>query len=332
MSLPTFLMGLAPTYAQAGVIAPLFLLIVRILQGAAVGGEVPGAWVFVSEHVPRRRIGFACGTLVAGLAIGILLGSVISAIVNRSYGTQEVVTYMWRLPFLIGGLFGLFSMFLRRWLRETPVFVELRQRKSLAAEIPLRAVLRAHRRAVVVSMALTSMLAAQIGVVILTTPQLLQRHFHFTAESTLTANCAASLASAFGCIASGLIADRFGARRTIVIGSLALVACYYSMFREVGGQPALLVSLYTLSGLAVGVVAVVPLVMVKMFPPVVRFSGVSFSYNVAYALLGGLTPVVVSLMTKSQPYAPVFYVTAFCILGVTSLPFIKESPLIVVSP
>src|SRR6516225_261110 len=71
MALPTLAMGLLPTYSSIGLLAPVLLLVLRILQGAAVGGEVPGAWVFVSEHVPRRRIGYACGTLTAGLTAGI---------------------------------------------------------------------------------------------------------------------------------------------------------------------------------------------------------------------------------------------------------------------
>jgi hypothetical protein len=82
------------------------------------------------------------------------------------------------------------------------------------------------------------------------------------------------------------------------------------------------VPLYALSGFTVGVVAVVPFVMVRMFPAVVRFSGVSFSYNTSYAVLGGLTPIALSLLMRSNPHAPVIYVTALSIVGIASLPFI----------
>jgi MFS family permease len=322
MSVPTLLIGISPTYATAGAMAPVLLLILRILQGAAVGGEVPGAWVFVSEHVPGSKIGSACGTLTAGLTVGILLGSLVAAAVNKSYSTHDIAAYAWRMPFLLGGLFGIVSTYLRRWLRETPVFTELQLRKSLAAEIPIKAVLRDHRRAVIVSMLLTWMLSAHIVVVILMTPQLLQKQFHFTAESTLVANCAATLALALGCVAAGEIAGRFGARKTIAIGTAVASACYYALFRDVGIYPALLVPLYALSGFTVGVVAVVPFVMVRMFPAVVRFSGVSFSYNTSYAVLGGLTPIALSLLMRSNPHAPVIYVTALSIVGIASLPFI----------
>ena len=125
MSVPTLMMGLLPTYASIGVLAPVLLLLLRVMQGAAVGGEVPGAWVFVSEHVPQRHIGYACGTLTAGLTAGILLGSLIASAINRHFAPAEISAYAWRIPFLLGGVFGMFSVYLRRWLHETPVFAEL---------------------------------------------------------------------------------------------------------------------------------------------------------------------------------------------------------------
>ena len=83
MSLPTLAIGFLPTYVDIGIGAPLLLLVLRVLQGAAIGGEVPGAWVFVSEHVPTKHVGFACGTLTAGLTGGILLGSLVAMTINQ---------------------------------------------------------------------------------------------------------------------------------------------------------------------------------------------------------------------------------------------------------
>src|SRR5690606_24941990 len=140
MAIPTLAMGLLPTYDAIAIAAPLLLLLMRLLQGAAIGGEVPGAWVFVAEHVPGNRIGIACGTLTAGLTVGILLGSVVATLVNTSLTQQAVLDYGWRIPFLLGGAFGLVAMYLRRWLQETPIFLEMQQRKALAQELPVKAV------------------------------------------------------------------------------------------------------------------------------------------------------------------------------------------------
>ena len=188
MAVPTLIMGLLPTYAQIGMWAPILLLLMRVIQGAAIGGEVPGAWVFVSEHVPQRHIGYACGTLTSGLTAGILLGSLVATAINSLYTPVEVADYAWRIPFLLGGVFGLFSVYLRRWLHETPVFAELQLRKALAEEVPLRAVLRDHRGAILISMLLTWLLSAAIVVLILMTPTVLQTVYHFAPTTALQAN------------------------------------------------------------------------------------------------------------------------------------------------
>ncbi|ALP65849.1 MFS transporter [Paraburkholderia caribensis] len=324
MSLPTLLMGVLPTYASIGIMAPVLLLLFRVMQGAAVGGEVPGAWVFVSEHVPQRHVGYACGTLTAGLTAGILLGSLVASAVNRHFAPADIADFAWRIPFLLGGVFGLFSVYLRRWLHETPVFAEMKQRKSLAAEIPLKAVLRDHGRAVIVSMLLTWMLSAAIVVVILMTPTLLQKQFHIAPATALFANSIATLFLTIGCVPAGSLAGRFGAGRTIFAGCVGLGIAYYVLFQQLAVDSAMLVPLYAIAGLFVGVIGAVPFVMVNAFPPVVRFSGISFSYNVAYAVFGGLTPIVVSLMLKSNPMAPALYVGALCVIGALTACFVKR--------
>ncbi|AOJ83088.1 MFS transporter [Burkholderia savannae] len=325
MSVPTLLMGLLPTYDSVGLLAPIALLLFRVLQGAAVGGEVPGAWVFVSEHVPPQRIGYACGTLTSGLTVGILLGSLVATAVNSRFSAAEVGAFAWRIPFLLGGVFGLFSVYLRRWLHETPVFAEMKARKTLAAEIPLKAVIRDHGRAVIVSMLLTWMLSAAIVVVILMTPTLLQKQFHVAPATALFATSVATLCLTAGCITAGTLADRFGAKAVLSIGSIAIAACFYAMFSQLAVDATRLVPLYALAGFAVGTIGAVPTVMVKSFPAVVRFSGISFSYNVAYAVFGGLTPVIVSLMMKSNPLAPALYVAAVCALGAVAVMFAKDA-------
>ncbi|WP_437879739.1 MFS transporter [Pseudomonas sp. LRF_L74] len=313
MAVPTLLMGLLPTYEQIGILAPLALLLLRVIQGAAIGGEVPGAWVFVAEHVPDRHVGYACGTLTSGLTFGILLGSLMATLINTLYTPAEVKEWAWRVPFLVGGVFGLFSVYLRRWLHETPVFAELQQRKALADEIPLKTVVRGHGSAVVVSMLLTWVLSAGIVVVILMTPTVLQSPFYgFDAATALKANSLAILCLTVGCIASGALADRFGAGRVFVVGGLLLGLSAWSFYTSVNVHREWLFPLYALTGLFVGTIGAVPFVMVKAFPAAVRFTGLSFSYNLAYAIFGGLTPMVVSLLMKWDPLGPAYYVGLLC--------------------
>jgi len=318
MAIPTLLIGLLPTYASIGYAAPLALLVLRMLQGAAVGGEVPGAWTFVAEHVPERRVGFACGTLTAGLTVGILLGSLIATWINTTWSPAEVQAFAWRIPFLVGGVFGFFAVFLRRLLAETPVFEAMRRRAELVKGLPLRVVLAGHRRAVVVSMLLTWVLTAAIVVVILMTPTLIQKLFGIVAADALAANSIATLCLSIGCIVFGALADRFGAARTLMVGCAALLIATYALYLGLARAPQHLHTLYAIAGFCVGVVGVIPTVLVRAFPAGVRFSGISFAYNVAYAIFGGLTPLFVTLLMKNQPLAPAHYVAALCGVGIVT--------------
>lgn len=315
MAIPTLLIGLLPTYASAGYAAPVALLLLRILQGAAVGGEVPGAWTFVSEHVPNNRVGFACGTLTSGLTIGILLGSLIATAINKFYSAADVLAFGWRIPFIVGGVFGFFAVFLRRLLAETPVFEEMRRRNELVRGLPLKSVLAGHWRAVIISMLLTWVLTAAIVVVILMTPTLMQKLFAISPADSLVANSLATLCLSIGCITFGWCADRIGAARTVLIGCGMLFFAVYALYFGLASTPQYLNPLYAIAGFCVGVVGVIPTVLVRSFPAPIRFSGISFAYNVAYAIFGGLTPLFVSLMLKSQPLAPAHYVAALCVLG-----------------
>ncbi len=315
MALPTLLIGLLPTYAVLGIGAPLALLGLRILQGAAIGGEVPGAWVFVAEHVPAHRVGLACGTLTAGLTAGILLGSLIATAVNKSLTPAEVSDWGWRVPFLLGGIFGIVAMYLRRWLHETPVFAEMQANKALAEELPLKTVLRNHKGSVVISMLLTWLLSAGIVVVILMTPTYLQKVHGISPADALTANSLAILALTLGCILYGRLIDAIGSGPTFMLGSLLLAGASYAFYHGLAAGTDLLVPLYMLAGFAVGIVGAVPYVMVNAFPAVVRFSGLSFSYNVAYAIFGGLTPMLVTLWMKNDMLAPSHYVVSLSALG-----------------
>ncbi|MDO8311458.1 MAG: MFS transporter [Sideroxyarcus sp.] len=316
MAVPTLLIGLLPTYAAIGIWAPLLLLALRVLQGAAIGGEVPGAWVFVAEHVPQRHVGFACGTLTAGLTGGILLGSLVAGAVNRAYAPAELLAEGWRVPFILGGIFGLVSVWLRQYLHETPVFREMQARQQLADELPLKTVVRAHRPAVVLTMLMTWLLSAAIVVMILMTPTLVQKLFAIPAATALQANSIATLFLSVGCIVFGALSDRFGAGRVLMTGCIALGATSWLFYQQMGVAPERIYVLYALCGFFVGVIGVIPSTAVQAFPPAVRFSGLSFSYNVAYAIFGGLTPVLVSLLLPLDANAPAHYVAALSVLGV----------------
>src|SRR5471032_2504259 len=315
MAAPTLAIGLLPTYAVIGIAAPLLLLVMRILQGAAIGGEVPGAWVFVAEHVPAQRFGLAIGTLTAGLTVGILLGSLMAGAINTAYGPADVARFAWRIPFVLGGAFGLVSVYLRRFLQETPVFQEMSARRAIARELPLKTVLRAYRKETLLALALTWVLTGGIVVVILFTPAYLQQVFHVPAVYALRANTVGTIMLIAGCLFFGWASDRIGTRAAMLAGFAGLLGSSYLFYSWLPDAPLYLNLTYGLTGFFVGAVTIVPIVALRSFPAAIRFSGLSFSYNVSYAIFGGLTPVVLTLWLRSDPLARAHYVGGLAILG-----------------
>ncbi len=323
MAAPTLVIGLLPTYASIGIAAPLLLLAMRVMQGAAIGGEMPGAWVFVAEHVPAQRYGLGVGTLTAGITGGILLGSLIAVAINTHYSPAEVSDFAWRIPFILGGVFGLVSVYLRRFLQETPVFRELAERRTVAAEMPLKTILRDHRGACMLVALLTWVLSAAIVVVVLLTPTYLQKVYMIPAKVALEANAVATLMLTIGCIVVGWATDRIGTRAVMIIGWGGLIITTYLFYMGLPGTTTTLVWHYGLVGFFVGTIATVPIVSVRAFPPAVRFTGLSFAYNMSYAVFGGLTPIIITLWQQKDVMAPGHYVAALAALGLVLglLPF-----------
>jgi MFS family permease len=240
----------------------------------------------------------------------------VATAVNKLYAPAELLTEGWRVPFIIGGIFGLMSAWLRQWLHETPVFREMQARQAFADELPLKTVIRAHRPAVVLTMLMTWLLSAAIIVMILMTPTLVQKLYAIPAATALQANSIATLFRRLGCVVFGALADRFGAGRVLMAGCVMLGITSALFYQQMSVAPQNINELYALCGFFVGVIGVVPSVAVQAFPPVVRFSGLSFSYNVAYAVFGGLTPVAVSMLLPLDRLAPAHYVEALSVVGV----------------
>lgn len=320
MALPTLLIGLLPTYASIGYAAPVLLLILRVCQGAAIGGEAPGAWVFVAEHAPKRHIALACGALSCGLVFGILMGSVVVVICDAFYSPAEQMAIgIWRYPFLLGGVLGLVTLWLRRYLHETPVFARIQARKGTDTRLPLGEVLARHGKAVALSMLVTWLLTGVIVVILLMLPNMLPRLVHTFSEGTVhLANMVAIIMTCLGCLASGFMADRMGEGRALAIFSAGVAVTFtvfYTVIMSGYGAPAMFVT-YTLTGFFVGIVGVIPALIVRVFPAEIRFSGVSFSYNVAYAIFGGATPILLSMVISKMIWAPVIYICALGLMGI----------------
>ena len=317
MALPTLCLGLMPTFATIGYAAPILLLVLRMIQGVAIGGEIPAAWTFVSEHVPEKRIGMANGFLTGGLSLGILLGSLIALGMEKQFSSEAILNGAWRIPFIIGGLFGLLTLYLRSYLHETPVFKAMQQRKELATEMPVKVLVSKYKTAVSIGMLLTWFLTGCIVVILLAMPQLLTGSFGFSSTQAFEMQSMAIVMQMLGCVIYGLLADRLGTGR-VLIGGIVFTGVMTALFYPALGKysDSLIFVLYLLLGLAAGVAGIVSAAMIRMFPPAIRFTGISFSYNVAYAIVGSITLPLVQWLSHFSPIGAMYYILPLCVVGI----------------
>jgi len=165
------------------------------------------------------------------------------------------------------------------------------------------------------------MLTAAIIVLILLAPTHIPKLFGVAPPDMALANLAATATLTLSAVFVGWSLDRFGLRPVAAIAGLALIAGAYALYAGVQANPAMVVQLYAATGFAVGAVSIVPYVMVNAFPPEVRFSGVSFAYNMAYAVFGALTPIFIGRLITFDPIGPAHYVAVAVFIGTLTILF-----------
>ncbi len=317
MSISTLCIAILPTYNSIGMWAPLLLIVSRIFQGIAIGAEIPGGWTFVAEHLPYKNLGLGCGLVCAGFTFGILLASLVTAGITFGFSSLEIEDFAWRIPFLIGAVLGSPAILLRRRLKETPIFLSFIKDRPLEPQLPLKTVLENHTRSIIISMLLTWIVSAGIVVTTLMTSTLLETSYGYFAQHALTATSLGVVFVIIGLVANGVIIDRVGPGYSLMSGSIFLALATFAFYSWAGSSISSLYILYPIMGAAVGVLAAAPYIMVVAFPPHVRVTGISFSYNLSYAFFGGLTPVTLAWLVECDAMAPAYYLLFISALAFT---------------
>lgn len=319
MALPTFVIGIMPTYETIGIMAPVLLIIMRMFQGAAIGGEMPGAWVFIAEHTPKNRYGLGIGVLTSGITGGILLGFLVSILIDLTFTREEILSYAWRIPFIAGGLFGVISVYLRRYLSETPIFQEMAERKELSKEIPVVTVMKKHKWACVIVALMTWTLSTTVMVAILMTPvKILGGMYQLSSIDARVTGSIMALMLTIGCVLFGWLEDVLKTRLTSLIawGGLAITSfLFYSLLTT---QPNLEMIYMgaAVMGLFTGAIAITPIIGTRAFPAKIRYSGLSFSYNLAYAVFSAITPALTIWLLSKTPLGAAWYIGGVAILAI----------------
>ncbi|HWD06104.1 MAG TPA: MFS transporter [Amycolatopsis sp.] len=325
MSAATLLTGLLPTYAQIGWPAPVLLLLMRVAQGCAVGGELPAAAVFVTEHARPNGVAragaFQQMTAYSGFLLG--AGAAFLAGLVASHVTPDLSSLAWRLPFLVGGLLGAVSVYLRRKIDETPAFVRETAEASNRPAAPVREVFSKHRPAVLYAVLLAVALTLLNITYFNYWPTYLQSALHYSSTTSLIV----SLISIAGAMAAmpawGYVADRFGWSRMLLWAGVSTAVTTVLLLVVVptlppdSGVAAWIQLPAALS--AGGIAAAVPGMISVVFPTEVRQTGYSVPYNVVVALLGGfLNLILVWLVASVGLGAPMYVVLVACGLTIAA--------------
>lgn len=347
MVIPTFALALMPTFNHLvsfgvdsmglslknahylGYIAPVFLVFVRICQGVAVGGELPGAWVFVHEHAPQGQKNTYIGFLSASVVSGILLGSLVYIGIYMVFDKPVVEDWAWRVAFGLGGIFGIISVYLRRFLEETPVFQQMKQDDALV-KFPLKEVFKNSRFGILISMLITWVLTACILIFILFVPNFTLTHpnFNFTPFEKTYFQILGLVGIVSSIILTGFLADKIKPHKVCMVFSAAFGFFGFLFFREFYSNAPSLVNtivLYFLACFCAGIMNFCPIFMSDVFSAKIRFSGISFAYNIAYAITAGFTPQLSSWLNAKAIAAPESlqsYGLSFYIFVVASIAFI----------
>jgi MHS family proline/betaine transporter-like MFS transporter len=324
MALPTTLLGLLPTYAQAGLFAPLALTVIRMVQGLSVGGEFIGSISFLGEHAPVERRGFLGSWSSTSACLGNLLGSGVAAFAGSVMSPAALATWGWRVPFLCGILVGAVGVWIRRGVAESPQF------KQAAAEgevvrVPLLVALRRDRRAILITAGLTLMLSVGYYLPWVWLPTWMSRilpHPLPLSEALTVNTLAMGVLLALGPV-FGAWSDRVGRRVVIIAGCAALTLLAYPLFLllSTGTESADLQGLLVIALLAAMVCGAAPAAYVELFPTETRYSGIALGYNGTQALLGGTTPFIATWLIDITGHvrAPAFlFLAAAALCGIAA--------------
>ena len=307
MAIPTFLVGLLPTYQTIGVLAPIGLTLLRVVQGLSVGGEYPSSMVFLVEHAPEGRRGLMGAFAATGSAIGILLGSAVGAAFAASMSTTTLDAWGWRIPFLLGLVVGIAGYILRRHVLETGV-----PEKRIRA--PIVETLYDHWRVVAAFAGLSVFSAVIFYIGFVYMVSWLQTADGIPPSRSLEINTFSMVVSLPVLIVAGWSSDWIGRKPLMLLASMSGLIGALPLFWLLNHPSDLFaqlgqLGLVLLSGIYYGAL---PATLVEAAPQTVRCTAVALGYNLCVGLFGGLSPLAATWLVQrtGNELAPAFLIMA----------------------
>ncbi len=298
MGLATFLTGLVPTFAQVGILAPIILVTLRLIQGLALGGEYGGAATYVAEHAPDGKRGYYTSFIQTTATVGFFLALIVILATRNGFGDTIFKDWGWRVPFLFSAVLLAFSLYIRLRLRESPLFNKLKS-QGKSSKSPLRESFGNRRNWRLILLALFGATAGQA--VVWYTGQFYAQVFLQTALKLdfNTANIIIAIALALGTpffVVFGSLSDRIGRKRIIMAGCLIAAVTYIPIYMAMNAfksSPVVLIVLVFLQVVYVTMVyGPIAAFLVEFFPARIRYTSMSLPYHLGNGEFGGFTPLI----------------------------------------
>ena len=329
MGVATVLIGLLPTYSAIGIWAPIFLIVLRLIQGFAVGGEWGGAVLMAAEHGDSARRGFWASWPQAGVPAGNLLAAAVLSIMAAVQSEADFLRWGWRVPFILSALLVIVGWYIRNRIAESPMFEAEIEASEAPAKVPAIEVLRERPKALVLGAGLR--VGENISYYILTVFSLtylvdVSKESRSLALNALLIGAAVQF---FAIPLLALLSDRIGRRPVYALGAFGLAAWSFVMFGLLGSGDNSAIVLALVVGLALHGAMYGPQAafITELFPTRIRYSGVSLAYQLTSIVAGSLAPIIALWLYKAYgSAAPVaIYVAAACAISGMSALLARET-------
>ncbi|PPK64488.1 MFS transporter [Actinokineospora auranticolor] len=328
MSGSTFAIGLFPSHAAVGLLAPVLVLLARLVQGFSAGGEYGGAATFMAEYAPDRRRGFLGSWLEFGSLGGFLLGAGVVTLTTIAVGDAAMADWGWRIPFLVAGPLGLVGLYLRTRLEDTPLFLEAAAEEKLESS-PLGAVLRTQWRSILHLIGYIVLLNIADYVVLTYMESYLTGTLGLTGRTPLLAIMAVIAVMMVIIPPVGALTDRIGRKPLLYVSCAGFLVLPIPAFKLMGtGNPvALAVGLGVIGVLLTFLLATIPSVLPAMFPTAVRYGAFAIGYNLSTALFAGTAPYVVTKLVDStgDQLVPAYYLMGAALIAAVPIYLLPET-------
>ncbi len=327
MTIATAMIAFAPTYAAIGIAAPAIMVLARLLQGAATGGEFASATAFLIESAPPERRGFFGSLQMVGQSIAALTGATAGMLVTQGLTPEQIDDWGWRLPFLFGLLIGPVGLWMRRHLSETEEFVAASQDET--QHLGLMAVLREHLRDVLVCFGLVVSATIMFYVVLIYMPTYAKTQLNIPLKEAFTAQVAGLIFLTVLIPLFGILSDRIGRRAVLMMAAVLYLLLTYPLMAWLLAEPSLIrlaiMQIVLCSAIAVGFGAI-STALAEQFPVRQRSTGLALAYNVAVMIFGGFAQLIVTWLIKTTGslLAPSFYVMFGASVGLLAAWFITD--------